>query len=68
MSNGITWTERHGAILRRMAAVGYTDSEIAAIIGCHRMTVQRQRAAMQIEPSHRVDWATKAWCMIRKAA
>ena len=59
MSNGTPWTDRHTDILRRMASVGYTDGEIAAITGHRRETVQRQRQARGIDPCHRVDWLTR---------
>lgn len=50
------WTPRHTEILRRMAAVGYTDREIANVTGHRRETVTRHRLALGLPASHRVDW------------
>jgi hypothetical protein len=55
-----TWEPRHTEILRRMAAVGYTDGEIGAITGHCRETVRRQRADRGISVCKRIDWMIRS--------
>ena len=43
---GKIWTPEHAATLKRMAAAGYTDAEIARHLGFCRETVTRRRLCL----------------------
>jgi hypothetical protein len=50
MSNGRPWTPDDTATLKRMAAAGYSDAEIARHMGRDRDVVGRKRRAANIRP------------------
>lgn len=54
------WTDEDTHTLARMAAAGYSDSEIAAHTGHCRETVRRQRKDRQIDPCHRIHWTIRS--------
>lgn len=47
---GRLWTPADSATLRRMAAAGYSDVEIARHLDCDRQYVGRIRREMNIQP------------------
>lgn len=54
--SGRAWTQEATATLKRMAAAGYTDGEIADHLGYCRETVTRRRLCLGYTASLKLGW------------
>jgi len=50
--NGRCWSTDDLAALRRLVTAGWTDARIGVALGRARETVQRKRAALNLERGH----------------
>lgn len=56
MANGKPWLPEHTQTLLRLAPLGYSNKDIAAVTGHHKNTVMRQRHAMGLDRCRKVGF------------